>query len=299
MKKKIFITGANSFVGKRLIYYLVQNKFNVFGIDLIDCVIHGVKIRKADIRTTNLEKFIPEKSIVIHLAAVSSEQKAKVNPTKLISINVNGTNNLIECCKRKKINHVIFASSEWIYGSYKDNTIIKENSDIINYNNHSLYAISKLVGEKLLINSSDKIKNINILRFGIIYGPRNNNLGALENLVLNSVTKREVSVNSKKSARRYVFIDDVVSAILTSINSKGLNIFNVSGNKLITLGQIFAYLEQFLKYKLIINENNKLVFNIRNLSNQKIKKFTRWRPKYSIQKGLKILMEHYEKNSKK
>jgi nucleoside-diphosphate-sugar epimerase len=299
MKKKIFITGANSFVGKRLIYYLVQNKFDVFGIDLFDCVIHGVKIRKADIRAANLEKFIPEKSIVIHLAAVSSEQKAKVNPNKLISINVDGTNNLIERCKRKKINNIIFASSEWIYGSYKDNTTIKENSNIINYNNHSLYSVSKLVGEKLLINSLDKIKNVNILRFGIIYGPRDNNLGALENLILNSVTKREVSVNSKKSARRYVFIDDVVSAILTSIDSKGLNIFNVSGNQLITLGKIFDYLEQFLKYKLIINENDKHAFNIRNMSNQKIKKYTKWRPKYSIQMGLKSLIKYYEKNSKK
>ena len=294
MKKKIFITGANSFIGKRLIYFLLQKNYEIFGVDLSECIILGVKIKKVDIRSSNLEKYIPNNCIVVHLAAVSSEQQAKKDTQEVISINVNGTNNLIECCKKKKIKNLIFASSEWIYGSYNKDTIIKESSNIINYKNDSLYAATKLIGEKLLANSLDKIKNIKILRFGIIYGPKDSNFGIIENFVVNSIKKNKISINSKKSARRYIYIDDIVSAIIHSIDIKGLKIFNVSGNKLVTLGQIFIYLEKILKYRLNIKENNKSFFNIRNISNSNIKKNTKWKPKYSFQEGLKTLVKYYK-----
>ena len=180
--KKIFITGANSFIGRRLILTLIKNNYIVSGIDLQSFIIKGIRIKNVDLRSKNLFKVIPKNSIVIHLAAVSSEQKAKDNFKNVFSINVLGTLNLIEASKKQNVKKIIFASSEWIYGKYKDKQLLYEQTKLKNTNN-SFYSLSKLTSEKLLINNQNSIPYSNILRLGIVYGPKNN-LGAIEKFFL-------------------------------------------------------------------------------------------------------------------
>ena len=71
MKKNIFITGANSFVGTRLINFLKKkNTYNIRGIDLLDTK-NKKNIFKLDLRSKDLYKFIKKNSTIVHLAAVS------------------------------------------------------------------------------------------------------------------------------------------------------------------------------------------------------------------------------------
>lgn len=295
MKKKIFITGANSFIGRRLILTLIKNNYIVSGIDLQSFIIKGIRIKNVDLRSKNLFKVIPKNSIVIHLAAVSSEQKAKDNFKNVFSINVLGTLNLIEASKKQNVKKIIFASSEWIYGKYKDKQLLYEQTKLKNTNN-SFYSLSKLTGEKLLINNQNSIPYSNILRLGIVYGPKKNNLGAIEKIFLDIKNKKEVIINSKKSARKYIFIDDVISAIIKCINIKEFSIYNVAGNRLISLEMVIKMISKLLNKKIKIIEKNKNDFDIRNLSSLKFMKKTKWKNKFTFIQGIKKIQKFYEQD---
>ena len=162
----LFITGSESFIGKRLIEICKKNNIKYFGVDINTK--NTLNSKKLDIRDKNLYKYIPINSTVIHLAAISNNKDCNLKPFLCMDVNVNGTLNLIKAAKKKLVKTFIFASSEWVYGDKKSN-LLNENSDLIIDKKYSLYAQSKIIIEKFL-DTNRIFKNINILRFGIIYG---------------------------------------------------------------------------------------------------------------------------------
>lgn len=110
--KKIFITGANGFIGQHLVNYLSVKNYNVYAM-LRKGSIPGFEINKnvnivygdlTDI--SSLKKCIPNNSFVINLAA------NPYHPKKSYEVNVIGTNNLLKVCKTKKVIKFIEVSSQ-------------------------------------------------------------------------------------------------------------------------------------------------------------------------------------------
>ena len=73
----LFITGLNSFIGSKLSDELKKRNVKFNGIDLNTKT--GSKAKKVDIRDSSFADNIPENSTVVHLAAISSDQKCKLN----------------------------------------------------------------------------------------------------------------------------------------------------------------------------------------------------------------------------
>jgi nucleoside-diphosphate-sugar epimerase len=291
----LFITGANSFVGKSLLNECKKRKIKFIGIDK-NCK-KSKNIFKVDITKDDISPFLPKKSYIIHLAAISTDKDCKQNFKLAIKTNIEGTQNLIEVAKKKHAKQLIFASSEWIYGDIKSNKekqYEKKTIDLIG--NSSEYAVTKIMGEKLCRFASDNFVST-ILRFGIIYGPRLNNWSAIENLFYNVATQSTVKVGSKLTARRFIYIDDIVSGILSSVGRKKSEVFNLTGNKLINLEKVITLSKKILTKKIEIIETDKKVYSIRNPINSYAKKQLKWNPKTSLEKGLKeIKIFFYKKN---
>ena len=70
----------------------------------------------------------PNKSTIIHLAAISKDKDCNANPNLCIDVNINGTLNLIHAAKKKSIKNFIFASSEWVYGDSRSNLLNEKSS---------------------------------------------------------------------------------------------------------------------------------------------------------------------------
>jgi nucleoside-diphosphate-sugar epimerase len=282
----IFVTGINSFVGRFLERALIKNKIKYLGIDLVLQNKNNKKV--LDLRSENLKNIIPINSTVIHLAAISTDKDCKNNELLAFDVNVNGTINLIEAAKIRKVNKIIFASTEWVYGD-KANKEEQKEIDNINLDKlNSTYALTKIIGEKMILKSSSFFKTI-ILRFGIIYGPRKNNLSALESIFFNCVNSVMIEIGSKKTSRRFVHIDDLVQGILLSIKYPKSDIFNLSGNKDVSLENIISSAKKILKKDLKIIETTPKKFTIRKPSNYLAKQKLKWTPKIGIDKGLKEL----------
>ena len=63
-----------------------------------------------------------------------------------------------------------------------------------------------------IITSSEKL-NYSILRFGIIYGKKTSNYSAVESIVEQVKNKSVITVQSKKTSRSFIHIDDIISAV--------------------------------------------------------------------------------------
>jgi len=231
----LFITGSESFIGKRLIEICKKNNIKYFGVDT--STKNTLNSKKLDIRDKNLYKYIPINSTVIHLAAISNDKDCNLKPFLCMDVNVNGTLNLIKAAKKKLVKTFIFASSEWVYGDKRLN-LLNENSDLIIDKKYSLYAQSKIIIEKFL-DTNRIFKNINILRFGIIYGSVvRKNWSSVEKIFEEVKNNNHLIVGSRKTSRRFVHLDDLINGILLSTKLKGFNFLNLTSNKKKSLQKI-------------------------------------------------------------
>ena len=293
MKKNIFITGANSFVGKRLIYFLNKKKiYDIRGIDLLDTK-NKKNIFKLDLRSKNLHKYIKKSSTIIHLAAVSRNIDFDKNISNSFDINIVGTINLLNAANKQEAERFIFASSEWVYPESRNTNFSEKKIYEIN-DIKSKYGTSKAIGEKLIIALSRAKYNI-LLRFGIIYGPRKLNFSAVESLFSSVKNKNNFEIGSYKTARRFIFVDDIVSAIEKSIFLNKTITLNITGNKLLSLKSIINVSKKILQKSPKIIESNRSKISIRNAINIDAKKILKWTPKYSLEKGLRLINNYFDK----
>jgi UDP-glucose 4-epimerase len=279
----IFITGINSFVGQVLEKSLIKKKIKYLGVDLNINNNHNKTI--LDIRDKKLVNIIPENSTIIHLAAISKDKDCNNNKILAFDVNVNGTINLLESAKIKKAKKIIFASTEWVYGNKIKKGENKESDNIIINNIDSVYALTKIIGEKILFNYSTLFKLI-ILRFGIIYGPRKQNWSAFESIFNNCINSNNVEIISKKISRRYVHVQDIVDGILLSIKYPSSGTFNLTGKEDITLEKLIKNSSKLLKKNINILEKNSNNFSIRKPSNLLAKNLLKWKPNKNLNQGL-------------
>jgi nucleoside-diphosphate-sugar epimerase len=284
--KVLFITGAESFVGKRLLKHCAGLGVKYQGVDIVAS--EDPNISQMDICDTNLSRIIPEGAIVVHLAAISRDSDCTANPTLANKINIEGTLNLLRSAQKQNAGQLIFASSEWVYGQVSIDDEQRESDNLRIDLLDSVYAITKAVGEqylRLLRNDTD----VTVLRFGIIYGPRPSNWSAVESLYNSVKNQGEVVVGSLKAGRRFIHIDDICTGILAAVNRVGFEIFNLSGDSTVTLGQVIEESMRIHGTSPRIIESSPEKISLRNPSNEKAKQILGWSPKVSISAGLKSL----------
>ncbi|MEK7090411.1 MAG: NAD(P)-dependent oxidoreductase [Patescibacteria group bacterium] len=291
MAKKIFVTGSESFVGRELIKQCANYDIAVLGVD-VSGGNDGYEFRNADIRDPAISGIMPtDADAVVHLAALSRDADCRDNAYQCFDVNVMGTLNVMRAAKMSGIKQFIFASSEWVYDSF-ENGIEKDEDAAIDISRlTSEYALSKLVSEANLgIQYARGFPAVTILRFGIIYGPRRNNWSAVESLASSVKKQDEVVVGSLRTGRRFVHVSDIAKGIVKSIGRSGFDIINLTGDQIVTLGEVIEASEKIFEKKIKISESDSDSANVRNPSNARAKKLLGWRPEIALEAGLKTLL---------
>ena len=286
---KIFITGIESFVSTELVSQCEAQGIDVVGVDLIKSPTPNCY--QADIRARDIADLIPENvNAIIHLAAMSRDSDCKNRAYECFDTNVIGTLNLIDAAQKRHAKQFVFASTEWVYDSFKEGEIKNEDSFVDITNHTSEYALSKLVSEANLRQKYQHgFCSTTILRFGIIYGPRKTNWSAVESIFNAVKNENEITVGSLKTARCFIHVSDIAAGIIKSIGLDGFNIINLQGDRLVSLGDIIE------TGKRIVNTNPKIIettpnkASIRSISNEKAKRMLKWKPEVDLETGLRSL----------
>ncbi len=294
---KVVITGSQSFIGKVLETTLAAQGHEVFGVDSL--APSGANSIAADIRDPALADRLPEMDAMIHLAAISREPDCAADPRLAFDVNVTGTANLLMAARKRNARQVVFASSEWVYGDVANDAVQSEETVIDPAAVRNEYAATKLAGEMALnVAVRRGLEGGTVLRFGIVYGPRKANWSAVEALVNTARTSDTVTVGSLATARRFIHVRDIASGITAALGRKGFEIFNLAGDRLVTLGDVIEAARSRLGKQLQVAERDASAISIRNPVNDRVKRELRWAPQISLQDGVAELLEYFREGEK-
>ena len=276
---QILVTGAAGFIGFHLCNRLIKEGYKVVGVDnlnsyydpnlklarLSELGITGINQEtsqlstlvagdftfiKADIENDKLWTFLANDfgiTSIIHLAAQAGVRYSLENPKAYIKSNIEGFLNVLEFCRSKTINNLIYASSSSVYGiNSKQPFSEKENCNTP----ISLYAATKRSNE-LMAYTYHHLFNINSvgLRFFTVYGPWGRPDMAPFIFTKAAFDGLEIKVfNQGNQKRDFTYIDDIVAGIIQIFEQKekidGAEVCNVGQGSPFGLGKFIRQIEE-------------------------------------------------------
>lgn len=262
-KKKILVSGGAGFIGSHLCDRLVEEDFEVHAVDnLSKGKIENLN-KKVDFIKININspKFLKlqetlKPNTIFHLAAQSSISNSLKDPRKDFQTNFFSTLKLLERSRQIKIGKIIFASSAAIFGKVEKLPIDEDYPK----NPISYYGISKLCSEYFFKNyfAQYKLPYV-ILRLANVYGPRQDasGEGGVVAIFANQIQKkRPVTIfGNGNQTRDFVYVSDVVDALIKSIQKDVIGEFNIGTSKQVSVNKL---LEMLLK----IDKGNKAIDKI-------------------------------------
>lgn len=304
----ILITGGAGFIGSHVCSKLVK----VFGVkpcDIvvvdnfstgrIDNILCDVNVENIDICSKSLEKVFKKYKIdkVVHLAAQVFVDKSFESPTNDCNINLNGTLNLLEMCRKYNVSNVVFASSAAVYGN-NENVPLKECEQL---NPLSFYGISKMTCERYLKLYYDVYGiNCTALRLANVYGERQ---------ALESADGGVISVFCKAlcnddtitiygdgcQTRDFIYAGDVAEVMCNALKLKGFHIMNVSTEKETSLNELLATFEKVIGMPIMFKTEESKIGDVRKslLSNQECRNVLKYVPSIKLEEGLRRTFRDY------
>jgi len=240
--QKILITGVNGFLAKNLLEFL-KEKYFIIGLD-----VQGTakfkdvnKYYQIDITdSSKLSEIKEDIDFIIHLVALTNPQ---IEKSLMYKVNVQGTQNICEFAKLKKINKIIYLSTVSIYAENREKIITEETPTApINY-----YGVTKLSAEEIIQKSGI---TYTILRPTNIFGEdREDYKKYFERIKTRG--KRFGIIFYRQRITHLVYVKDVCAVIKECLeNSKQTNneIFIVADNENeFTEKKIFSELIRYFK----------------------------------------------------
>tara|TARA_A100001015_G_C14951938_1_gene697113 strand:- start:129 stop:1118 length:990 start_codon:yes stop_codon:yes gene_type:complete len=267
--KRVLVTGGGGYVGSALVPHLIEKGFHVtvldwflYKKDLFDKYSND-KCSKivGDIRNIkDLKKSLTSVDTVIHLACISNDPSAELNPKLSLDINQNAFKSLLDECRKVKIDRFIFASSSSIYGISDSPQVYEDHPKVP----VSLYNISKAWCEDLLYNEYKDIP-FTIVRPATIcgYSERLRLDLAVNLLTSHCIQNKKINIFGGEQYRPNLHINDMINlySYFLEIEEKKIlhQVFNAS-YKNMTINEISEEIISQLKPEI----GNILVENVKS-----------------------------------
>ena len=225
------ITGAAGFLGSSLANHLAREGHQVRGLD--DLSTGDPKVLAPDVHFTRgdvsdrpkLWTLLQDVDVVYHLAARVSVQESILYPRDYNTVNVGGTVALMEAMRDVGVKRVVLASSGAVYGDMSDGSL--KETDIPNP--RSPYAVSKISAE-YYVRTIGNLWNIETVSLRIFnaYGPGQHLPPSHPPVVPHYLRQALrggtlVAHSDGSQTRDYVYVDDVVSAMVAAATAPNVN----------------------------------------------------------------------------
>ena len=280
----VLVTGSAGFIGMHTANALLDRNEEVIGIDSINDY-YDPELKRARLEKLRVNKNFyfekldfaapgslnlliqkyPEIDRIIHLGAQAGVRYSIDNPHHYMQSNLCGQLAILEFCKSKMSNtrpikNFVYASSSSVYGSNKKIPFsINDNTD----QPVSFYGATKKAGEVMAHSYAHLYQIPTVgLRFFTVYGPWGRPDMSPYIFTNSILSEKPIKVfNKGEMMRDFTFINDIVSGILSALDTPPISlngspphkIYNLGNNKPVSLMNYINVIERACNKKAIID----------------------------------------------
>ena len=279
--KNILVTGAGGFIGRELVQELKNAGHKVLELTSAD----------GDIANpATLEKFNQVKlEHIFHLAGRTFVPDAWNEPADFQRVNVNGTVNILELCRKQKI--PLTYVSAYLYG-IPGSLPIKETDKIVPNNP---YALSKFLAESMCQFYAKYYEvPVTIIRPFNIYGVGQKLHFLIPEIIAQIQANKPIHLKDPAPRRDYLYLDDFVDGSVRTLNlSHGSHLYNIGHGSSLSVAEIVDAIQSAAGTSLPVVSDNKPRQN--EISDvyadiSLIEKDLGWRPKHTFEEGIKNII---------
>lgn len=238
MSFKVLVTGGSGFLGSHIADALSDKGHEVTVFDVVESpyLRHDQKFLKGDIRDIDsLAHQLKGFDYIYHLAALADLNAAKTRPLDTVSINIQGTVNLLEAARLNKIKRFIFGSSVYVYSR-----------------EGGFYRCSKQACENYVEEYFNRFGlEFTILRYGSLYGPRTDMANGVFRLLKTFMDQDKMEHSGKSSDQRdYIHAYDAARLSASILDEKYANKhYTLTGNDRLQLSDLYKMFGEILNKK--------------------------------------------------
>ena len=272
--------------------------------------IKGVKYVECDItKPEEVKELIKDDYYIYHLAAIIDETIPK---KKMFDVNVDGTLNILQACKEKKINRLVYLSTTGVMGETEEKS--DENSP---YDPETNYEKSKALAENHVREYYKRYKiPVIIIRSALVYGPNNYWLK-----IVKKAQKSFPILGSGQNKIHFIYVKNLMKALLKArTKGKDGEIYLVADENPTTYEEFYKILREelgvekepskipifiakmiaffykiFGKKSIVSKEHIERLTRNRNYDIKKARKELTYKPKYNLRKGIKETIKYFKK----
>ena len=297
------ITGAAGFIGSNLANYLVREGHQVRGLDDLSAgnpqsLSPDILFTRGDVNDRpKLWTLLQEVDCVYHLAARVAVPESVLYPREYNATNVGGTVSLMEAMRDVGVHRVVFVSSGAVYGDQGVQPL-KESAPP---NPRSPYAVSKLAAEYYVRTIGDLwgIESVSLRVFNA-YGPGQHLPPSHPPVIPNFLRQAMrggtlVMHGDGNQTRDYVYVDDVVTALIAAATAPGINqiVINIGSGQETSIRNLVRMVTSVTGAKTEVINNPRTSPGVSRmcadigLAREKLG----YQPRFSLEEGLRLTLE--------
>lgn len=275
---RVLVTGASGFIGRHLVARLRGAEYEPIALDRAS----------GDVSSAATWREFPPADVVVHLAGKSFVPDSWEDPGAFLRSNLSGTVEALEYCRTHRA-HLVFLSS-YMYGDAVRQPI-PESSPLVAKNP---YALSKKLAEEACTFFADRLgASVTVLRPFNIYGPGQSEAFLVPTILRQLGSRNEVLVRDLEPRRDYIYVSDVVDAIVRAVSARpGFAVLNLGSGRSHSVAELIHTIQQVWGTDLPVTSEgvrrpDEIMDTVADIS--RAEQCLGWKPQFNLRQGLEHL----------
>lgn len=314
--KKVLVTGAAGFIASQVVAQLLQAGIQVVGIDNLN------DYYDVELKNWRLSELRPQKGfqflqidiedqdalthlfnahdfeVVYNLAARAGVRYSMENPHIYMSTNAQGTLNLLEQMRRRKVSKFVLASTSSLYAGlpmpFKEDLAVntpispyaasKKSAEVMAYTYHYLFGI-----------------DVSVVRYFTVYGPASRPDMAIFRFIEWIKAGQEIQLfGDGAQSRDFTYVDDIARGTILAAKPLGYEVINLGGgNNPRSINEIIGLIEKNLgtTSHRAVAESNKADMTATWADISKAHELLGWSPQVNLEEGLRRSIQWHKNHT--